>query len=45
MGRISIGSNFSKHLPNTTVINAKLSPIKLNKGFKNIYIFLSVPHK
>lgn len=35
-GAFQFEPNFSKHLPNTMVINAKLSPIIFNMGFENI---------
>lgn len=38
-GAFQLEPNFSKHLPNTMVINAKLSPIIFNKGFKYIIAF------
>lgn len=42
-GAFQLEQNFSKHLPNTMVINAKLSPIIFNKGFENINAFKLCP--
>lgn len=39
-GPFQLEATFQNIRPNSEVINAKLSPIKLNWSFKNIYVFL-----